>query len=643
LLDGIGMADFYQQPQRIAGMDEPFRKLVEGVRDYAIFLLDPEGHILTWNTGAQLIKGYRADEIIGSHFSRFYPAEAIERRWPQQELEAAAAQGRFEDEGWRVRKDGSLFWANVVITAMRRECGELQGFSKVTRDLTERRREENVLRESEERFRLLVESVKDYAIFLLDAEGRVASWNAGAERIKGYKAAEIIGRHSSVFYPREARERGWPEQELAAAREQGRFEEEGVRVRKDGSTFWASVVVTPVFDAEGGLRGYAKVTRDLSDRKRIEQLERAERQTNEFLAMLAHELRNPLAPITNALNLLSRKPTREPGELWVREVLERQTAQLSRLVDNLLDVSRLTRSAVVLDRRPVDLRNIVRNAVDASMQWIRERAHRVEISLPEDRLMVDGDEVRLNQVVQNLVHNAAKYTPNGGWIQVSAGVESGRIVIRVRDNGVGMDAELLRSAFELFRQANQSLDRPQGGLGVGLTLVQRLVALHGGGVEARSDGPGLGSEFLVRLPMREEPPIIDAQSQARAAPAQAPGRPRRVLVVDDNQDAAQALRLLLQGEGHDVKVALDGSAGLVMAREYRPEIVLLDIGLPKMNGYEIARLIRDDPTLKGTTLVAVTGYGQMHDRARASASGFDHHMVKPVDFEVLQRLLYESA
>ncbi|HUG78099.1 MAG TPA: PAS domain S-box protein [Burkholderiales bacterium] len=643
MLDGIGMADSHQQPQRTVGIDEPFRKLVEGVRDYAIFLLDPEGHILTWNTGAQLIKGYRADEIIGSHFSRFYPAEAIERRWPQQELEAAAAQGRFEDEGWRVRKDGSLFWANVVITAMRRERGELQGFSKVTRDLTERRREENVLRESEERFRLLVESVKDYAIFLLDAEGRMASWNAGAERIKGYKAAEIIGRHSSVFYPREARERGWPEQELAAAREQGRFEEEGVRVRKDGSTFWASVVVTPVFDAEGGLRGYAKVTRDLSDRKRIEQLERAERQTNEFLAMLAHELRNPLAPITNALNLLSRKPTREPGELWVREVLERQTAQLSRLVDNLLDVSRLTRSAVVLDRRPVDLRNIVRNAVDASMQWIRERAHRVEISLPEDRLMVDGDEVRLNQVVQNLVHNAAKYTPNGGCIQVSAGVESGRIVIRVRDNGVGMDAELLRSAFELFRQANQSLDRPQGGLGVGLTLVQRLVALHGGSVEARSDGPGLGSEFAVRLPMREEPPIIDAQSQARAAPAQAPGRPRRVLVVDDNQDAAQALRLLLQGEGHDVKVALDGSAGLVMAREYRPEIVLLDIGLPKMNGYEIARLIRDDATLKGTTLVAVTGYGQMHDRARASASGFDHHMVKPVDFEVLQRLLYESA
>ena len=643
LPDCTGMAEHKEETQPTAVLDERFRRLVEGVRDYAIFLLDAGGRILTWNTGAQLIKGYRAEEIVGSHFSRFYPAEAIERRWPQQELEAAAKQGRFEDEGWRVRKDGSRFWANVVITAVRGESGELQGFSKVTRDLTERRRQENALRESEERFRLLVDSVRDYAIVMLDPEGRVTSWNAGAERINGYQAAEIIGQHVSVLYPAEARRRGWPEHELATAREQGRFEEEGVRVRKDGTTFWANVVVTPVFGAEGALRGYAKVMRDLSDRKRIEQLERAERQTNEFLAMLAHELRNPLAPITNALNLLSRKSTADPGELWVREVLQRQTGQLSRLVDNLLDVSRLTRSAVVLDRRPVDLRNIVRNALDASMQWIRERGHRVEVSLPEDRLMADGDEVRLNQVVHNLVHNAAKYTPPGGCIQVKAGVESGRIVVRVRDNGIGMDADLLRSAFEMFRQANQGLDRPQGGLGVGLTLVQRLVALHGGSVEARSEGPGLGSEFIVRLPMREEPPIVDVQSQARAEPAPAPVRALRVLVVDDNQDAAQALSLLLQGEGHDVKVALDGSAGLAMAYEYRPEIVLLDIGLPKMNGYEIARLIRDDPALKGTTLVAITGYGQLQDRARASASGFDHHMVKPVDFQALQRLLHESA
>ena len=637
------MPERHEQTPLPAVHDEPFRKLVEGVRDYAIFLLDATGRILTWNTGAQLIKGYRAEEIVGSHFSRFYPAEATERGWPQQELEAAAAQGRFEDEGWRVRKDGTQFWANVVITAMRGENGELQGFSKVTRDLTERRRQENALRESEERFRLLVGSVGDYAIVMLDPEGRVTSWNAGAERINGYAAAEIMGRDVSVLYPAEARQRGWPEHELATAREQGRFEDEGVRVRKDGRAFWANVVVTPVFGAAGGaLRGYAKVMRDLSDRKRIEQLERAERQTNEFLAMLAHELRNPLAPIMNALNLLNRKSTADPGELWVREVLHRQTGQLSRLVDNLLDVSRLTRSAVVLDKKPVDLRNIVRNAAEACMQGIREREHRLELSLPEDRLMVDGDEVRLNQVVHNLVHNAAKYTPPGGLIQVKAGLESGRIVVRVRDNGIGMDAELQRSAFEMFRQANQGLDRPQGGLGVGLTLVQRLVALHGGSVEAQSEGPGRGSEFIVRLPMREEPPIVDL-SQARAEPAQAPRRPRRVLVVDDNQDAAQALRLLLQGEGHDVKVALDGSSGLAMAREYRPEIVLLDIGLPKMNGYEIARLIRDDPALKGTTLVAVTGYGQLQDRARASASGFDHHMVKPVDFQALQRLLHESA
>ncbi|MGE5149160.1 MAG: PAS domain S-box protein, partial [Rhodospirillaceae bacterium] len=310
---------------RELGIEDPFRRLAESAHGYAIFLLDSGGRIVTWNAGAERIKGWRAEEIVGEHFSRFYPKEAIDRRWPDQELELAAARGRFEDEGWRVRKDGSRFWASVVITAIRDDRGELRGFGKITRDLSERRRHEETLRESEERFRLLVEAVKDYAIFLLDADGRVVSWNPGAERINGYGAAEAIGQHFSIFYPEEARRRRWPEQQLAAAREYGRFEDENVRVRKDGSTFWAHVVMTPVRDAAGRLRGYAKVTRDLTDRKRIEALEKAERQTNEFLAMLAHELRNPLAPISNALNLLARKPTSDPAELWVREVLQRQT------------------------------------------------------------------------------------------------------------------------------------------------------------------------------------------------------------------------------------------------------------------------------------------------------------------------------
>jgi PAS domain S-box-containing protein len=624
------------------GIDDPYRRLAEAVYDYAIFLLDASGHIVTWNPGAQRIKGYRADEIIGQHFSRFYPREAIERRWPQQELELAAARGRFEDEGWRLRKDGSRFWASVVITALRDDCGAVRGFGKITRDLSERRRQEDTLRQSEERFRLLVEAVKDYAIFMLDPDGRVVSWNPGAERIKGYSAAEVIGQHFRMFYPEEARRRHWPEQQLAAARQHGRYEDESLRLRKDGSTFWAHVVMTPVLDASGALRGYAKVTRDLTDRKRIEALEKAERQTSEFLAMLAHELRNPLAPISNALNLLARKPTSDPAELWVREVLQRQTGQMTRLVDDLLDVSRISRFAVVLDKKPIDLRGVVRSAADASRQWFEERSQTFEVVLPDERLMVEADEVRLNQVVQNLLHNAAKYTPNGGRITLSGAREGEHAVVRVRDSGVGMPSDLLTSAFELFKQGSQGLERSQGGLGVGLTLVQRLVTLHGGTVDAQSDGPGQGSEFMVRLPLREEPAIV-REAPTRPLPQAGSGRPRRILLVDDNRDAAQALRLLLEADGHEVQVAGDGASGLEMARAYRPEVVLLDIGLPKMDGYEIARRIRGDATLEGTVLVAVTGYGQMHDRARASASGFHHHLVKPVEFAALQEVLRAGA
>ena len=631
------------QQRPLAGIEDPYRRLVEGARDYAIFLLDRGGHVLSWNAGAERIKGYQAVEIVGRHFSVFYPEEANAKGWPQHELAVADARGRFEDEGWRVRKDGSRFWANVVITAMRDATGTLRGFSKITRDISERRRYEETLRLSEERFRLLVESVKDYAIFMLDPEGRVVSWNAGAQRIKGYTAQDVIGRHFSVFYTEEARRRKWPEQELSSARQQGRFEDEGLRVRKDGTTFWANVVLTPVYDREGVLRGYAKVTRDLTERQRIEALEQAERQANEFLAMLAHELRNPLAPMANALKLLAGRPTLDSTEQWVRDVLERQTSQMTRLVDDLLDVSRVTRAAMVLDRKPVDVRTSVRNAVDAARQWVDEAGHRVELSIAEERLMVDGDEVRLHQIFQNLLHNAAKYTPPGGRIEVHARREGGEAVIRVRDNGVGMSAELLESAFELFKQGGQSLDRQKGGLGVGLTLVQRLAGLHGGSVEAHSEGAGKGSEFVVRLPLRAEPAIVDTASVARAGHAAPSGAPRRVLVVDDNQDAAHALRLLLESDGHQVLVASDGPGGLAMAREHRPDVVLLDIGLPKLNGYEIAKQIRADPALKTTMLVAVTGYGQMQDRALASAAGFDHHLVKPVEFKALQELLRTTA
>src|SRR3954452_875471 len=280
-------------------VEQHFTELVSGVEDHAIFLLDPNGIVKSWNEGARRIKGYEAEEIIGQPFTRFYPQEAIDSGWPQEELRRAAATGRIQDEGWRLRKDGSRIWANVVITALRTSTGELRGFLKITRDLTERRKAEETLRQSEERLRLMIENVHDYAIFMLDTEGRITSWNLGAERLKGYKASEIIGKHFSIFYSSEDVASGKPQRELETAMRVGHVEDEGWRIRKDRSHFWANVIITALYDSHGIHRGFAKITRDMTDKLQVAKLQVADRQKNEFLAMLAHELRNPLAPIRN--------------------------------------------------------------------------------------------------------------------------------------------------------------------------------------------------------------------------------------------------------------------------------------------------------------------------------------------------------
>src|SRR5688572_21678881 len=319
--------------------DSIFRRAVEQSRDYAVFLLDPLGNVTTWNLGAQRIKGYTPQEIIGRHFSSFYTREAVESGWPAHELEVAEREGRFEDEGWRVRKDGSRFWANVIITALRDDDGKLLAFSKITRDLTARRLHEEALQQTEERFRLLVEGVQDYAIYMLDAEGLVASWNTGARRIKGYSPEEIIGRHYSNFHTPEDVAAGKPWEALAQAKRHGRFESEGWRMRKGGARFWARAVLTAVYDRHGHLRGYAKVTQDLSERQQLQALEKASQNVNEFIAMLAHELRNPLAPIRTAVKVMAHPSSDAAARERMRETIDRQSANLARIVDDLVDIS----------------------------------------------------------------------------------------------------------------------------------------------------------------------------------------------------------------------------------------------------------------------------------------------------------------
>jgi PAS domain S-box-containing protein len=616
--------------------EAPFRRLVESVTDYAIFLLDPEGNVATWSRGAQLIQGYEAGEIVGRHFSVFYPRAAIERGWPAHELETARRLGHFEDEGWRVRKDGTSFWANVVITAMRDDEGRLLGFGKIVRDLSERRAheeklraQEEALRQSEERFRVLLEGVRDYAIFMLDPEGRVTSWNGGAERILGYRAPEIVGQSFERFFTLDEREQGRPAEELREATLQGRFEDRGWRLRKDGTRFWSDVVITSLRDPAGRLRGFAKVTRDLSERKRMESLEEQGRHLTEFLAMLAHELRNPLAPIRSALGIIGMNKDL-PGQVaWARDVIERQAVHLTRLVEDLLDVSRITRGKLRLRNAPMDLRAAAHRAIESARPIVDQRRHRLHVSMPPGTLPVHGDVTRLTQVVQNLLNNAAKYTPEGGDIWLEVRGEGDEAVIVVRDNGVGITPHVLERVFDLFAQGERTIDRSEGGMGIGLTLARRIVILHGGEIEARSEGAGHGAEFVVTLPRLRAEVMVPAP-QPHDVELASGGRKRSILVVDDNVDTAASMAMLLRMGGHDVEIEHDGPQALRRVSEHVPDIMLLDIGLPSMSGYDVASELRSRPELKRMRIFAMTGYGQEEDRRRSLASGFDGHLVKPV-------------
>jgi PAS domain S-box-containing protein len=479
----------------------------------------------------------------------------------------------------------------------------------------------------EEPFRLFVEAVKDYAIFLLDTHGNVVSWNVGAQRIKGYSASEVIGTHFSRFYTEEDKARGLPAHLLRDAQAESRVENEGWRVRKDGTRFWADVVITPLYDSSGVLRGYGKVTRDLTVKHNLEVLQQSENRLYEFLAMLSHELRNPLAPMVNALALL--RSGREVESDRLLGIIDRQVSHMSRIVDDLLDVGRLTSGKMALKTDIVELNRLVLQAAESCQSLVDSREHAIELRSSGGPLYVEADSTRIVQVVVNLITNAAKFTRCGGRITVAVERKGDHAIVRVVDNGVGIPAASLASIFGLFVQGEQSLDRAAGGLGIGLTLVKRLTEMHGGTVSVSSGGADRGSEFVVRLPAAtQQAAAIESNKQAAAIIA---ARRFRVLVVDDNKDFAMTLEILLEMAGHEVRAVNDGIAAYDVAMDFRPEIVLLDIGLPGMTGYELAGRLRRLPELAGSTLIALTGYGQTEDRQRVAEAGFDGHLVKPVE------------
>lgn len=618
--------------------EERFRQLVANIHDHAIFLLDAGGRVSSWNVGAERMKGYTEAEILGKHFSVFYDPEAVEREWPEFELSIAREKGRIADEGWRVRKDGTRFWASTVMTAIRGADGTVRGFLKIVRDLTDRHDRKVTQQESEEQFRLLVDAVEEYAIFLLDLNGNVRSWNRGAELIKGYAASEIIGVNFSRFYPASSVLQGKPAWELEMATLYGSFEDEGWRIRKDGSQFWANVVITALWDKAGNPRGFAKVTRDMTERRRIEDLENADRQKDQFLALLAHELRNPLAPIRAALAVL-RRPNVTPDETKrARNIAERQLHHMSRLLDDLLDVSRIREGRIELKMETLDVGAIMRSAAQAAASVVEARHHTLTIVDPKDKLFVKADPVRIEQVLGNLLNNAAKYTDPGGQIRISAEKIVGEVLIRVRDNGIGIEPLLIPRVFDLFVQAERRVELSAGGVGIGLSLVKKLIELHGGRVEAISAGPGRGSEFIVALPA-VGPKTEERVTVAETGSSPRPRVPLRVLLVDDNPDSADGLAMLLELQGHETRVAYDGETALESARTFRPHAALLDIGMPHMDGYELARRLRAAPETKDTMLVAMTGWGQEEDLRKGREAGFAHHLVKPFDPSAVEELL----
>lgn len=507
------------------------------------------------------------------------------------------------------------------------------------RNLAVRQRAAEVLHAERERFRTTLTSIGD-AVIVTDTHGRVTLLNPVAQVLTRWDG-DAIGRPiEEVFRILNEETRDPVENPVTKVLREGAIvglANHTVLIGRDGTEIPIDDSGAPIHDGRGRLAGVVLVFRDITERRAVERtLRDNDRRKDEFLAMLAHELRNPLAPIRNAAHTLGLLGTPDDRVQWVSGVIERQVELMTRLVDDLLDVSRITSGKITLRREPVAIAAVIAQAVEIARPPAESRKETLEAEVAAGVGWVDGDQARLVQAVGNLLDNAIKYTEEGGHIRLTARAEADEIVIAVRDTGVGIASDLLPYVFDLFTQADRSLERRQGGLGIGLTLVRRLVEMHGGRVEAASEGPGRGSEFTIRLPRL-------ALEAPAPAPAPAPDRPagpaRRVLVVDDQPDSTDSLALILRLRGHEVRTASDGPSALEEFARYRPEVVFLDLGLPGMSGYDVARRLRAMPEARDVRLVALTGYGTEADRERTRAAGFDVHLAKPVDPQAVETLL----
>jgi PAS domain S-box-containing protein len=646
-----------EKKRSVPSRAEEFAHLVDAVQDYALFLLDPDGQIRTWNRGATRIMGYSEAEIVGQNFSVFYLPEDLKAGKPQHELDVASSVGRYEDKGWRLRSDGTRFWANTVITVLRNPDGSVRGFAKVTRDMTEARIAEEELRQSTEIFQLLVASVRDYAIFMLDPNGFVTTWNLGAQRIKGYAPEDIIGHHFSEFYPEEDKDK--PARELEIARREGSVEDEGWRLRKDGTRFWANVVITAVF-AQGELRGFAKVTRDMTERRAAQEAQlallaqrearmqaeeerrraeasyraaqEANRAKDEFLMTLSHELRTPMTAILGWSRILPGMSEQDPMfREAVRSIATGAELQ-ARLIDDILDVSRIVSGKLRLAQETIEAAQVLSSAVDSVHATAEAKDIRLQLNLGPSLGMIVADPTRIQQVVWNLLTNAVKFTGRGGTVTLSAQRTASALQLSVQDSGEGIDPSFLPHIFEPFRQAESPSTRVHGGLGLGLSIVRYIVEAHGGTVSAESAGKGQGARFTVSLPVPAE---ADKARPRTVGENTGIDRERlsglSIVLVDDDNSSRRMVETVLRAAGASVRALESAGAGLEAIRQSRPDLVVTDIAMPEMDGYGFLRQIRTDPDRHTLKVLALSAFPARND----SGSQFDAYLTKPIDPNVL--------
>jgi PAS domain S-box-containing protein len=607
--------------------------------DDAVVSKTLDGLVTSWNEGAVRLFGHDAGDMVGQSIERIIPDDLKQE---EQEILARLRRGErikhFETE--RLTRDGRRVPISLTISPIRDRVGKVIGASKIARDISERKQAEAALRKSEARFRTLADSAP-ILVWRADEANRGIWFNRSWLDFTGGDLEQHLGL-------------GWidavhPEDREQAARicqdhfeRRAPFEIEFRLRRHDGDYRWVLDRGVPMFDAPGGqFSGYIGSCLDISERHQAEQQRvEADRRKDEFLATLAHELRNPLAPILSAAQFMQRKSGADASQQSAAEIIERQARHMSRLVDDLLDLSRISRGRIVLRHERVPLELALSAAIEAARPYVDASGQQLRVSLPTHPVYVVFDSTRLAQIFGNLLSNAVKYTPRGGQIDLEVQVAGDEVVARIRDTGIGIKPELLERIFEMFTQADASLERRQGGLGIGLTLARQLVEMHGGRIAARSAGEGRGSEFELRIPLA--PRLVEGGDGARAdAQADAAGaQPRlRILVADDQADVGRSLKMVLELEGHEVHVVRDGLTAVDAVQRLRPDVALLDIGMPNLNGYDAARRIRAMSGGATLRLIALTGWGQEEDRRSALEAGFDEHCTKPIEMPALLRLL----